>query len=712
MSRASIIVLISFALSIGFADAQDITFVQTGGPYGGSANVVASPDGTLFVTDSFRWYRTADDGTTWQSLPPHLSAIWASADSTVYAGGTDGAFTSDDSGVSWTRVGFAGERVWQLLSDSSGVLWSLTDSVRRSDDRGLSWISSHDGTRTDPSSCPVARILSDGHGAVYLSTQACGPFGYGADLLSWSRDSTKWVIGGPSSTGAADIARSADGALWVAERASYYLNTGTLFRESAGGIEHTSGEYLAVLPLDDNSSLVGTPSGLAWSIDGASATPTANVEYPVFSLSRTSEGILYAGTSTWCQQVLDPPSNCEAGYGVFRRGPADTSWTRVVFPYGFGEVITLEPSTSGIWAATENGLYFKSEPGADWSEFAVGPHGFLFDETTRNPFDSFNASKSHLVEARSGDLFAATTLRGLYRYSTKAQTWTLLNVHVPYLVGDVALVESDGTLLFSNTETVLRSDDRGETWETVLEEYIDDLVTCDSLILGAGYDGIWSSSDAGRSWSEVQGAPQTGYLLEHTPDGRLMLLARPRLFASDDCGSTWTELSEHPGLTSLAVDTDRNIFGKVLNVVVASWDGGVSWDTLDTSAITGNITAIALDKYNYLYLGTDRSGVWRSRERTAVGVDDEQPTQPAASVDVYPNPFSEQATIRLSTEQPDHVRVEVFDMLGRLVYVVADGDLPRGLHEIRINGQPLASGLYLVRVTMGRDVLSRKLVRR
>ncbi|MEZ4698679.1 MAG: T9SS type A sorting domain-containing protein, partial [Rhodothermales bacterium] len=103
--------------------------------------------------------------------------------------------------------------------------------------------------------------------------------------------------------------------------------------------------------------------------------------------------------------------------------------------------------------------------------------------------------------------------------------------------------------------------------------------------------------------------------------------------------------------------------------------------------------------------------VWRSRERTAVGVDDEQPIQPAASVDVYPNPFSEQATIRLSTEQPDYVRVEVFDLLGRVVARLADGPVTAGTHELGFDGADLAAGVYFIRIETGTRRTSRTLVR-
>lgn len=46
-------------------------------------------------------------------------------------------------------------------------------------------------------------------------------------------------------------------------------------------------------------------------------------------------------------------------------------------------------------------------------------------------------------------------------------------------------------------------------------------------------------------------------------------------------------------------------------------------------------------------------------------------------------------------------------MLGRRVAVLADGDMPAGRHEARLDGRTLAPGVYVVRLTAGRRSVSR-----
>lgn len=78
-------------------------------------------------------------------------------------------------------------------------------------------------------------------------------------------------------------------------------------------------------------------------------------------------------------------------------------------------------------------------------------------------------------------------------------------------------------------------------------------------------------------------------------------------------------------------------------------------------------------------------------------------------VDAYPNPFRDAATITLDVQRPAHVRIEVFDVLGRRVHRLAEEALPAGVHRYTWRGNDergrvLPNGLYLIRLsTEGRS---------
>ncbi|MEM8601159.1 MAG: T9SS type A sorting domain-containing protein [Bacteroidota bacterium] len=64
----------------------------------------------------------------------------------------------------------------------------------------------------------------------------------------------------------------------------------------------------------------------------------------------------------------------------------------------------------------------------------------------------------------------------------------------------------------------------------------------------------------------------------------------------------------------------------------------------------------------------------------------------------YPNPFSDETTLRYGVPEAAAVRVAVYDVLGREVLVVQDGPQQAGWHTLGVDAGRLASGLYVWRV--------------
>jgi len=64
----------------------------------------------------------------------------------------------------------------------------------------------------------------------------------------------------------------------------------------------------------------------------------------------------------------------------------------------------------------------------------------------------------------------------------------------------------------------------------------------------------------------------------------------------------------------------------------------------------------------------------------------------------YPNPFRGEATIEFGLDRSQMVTIKVYDMLGRQVTTLVDGDLRAGQHSIIFDAHSLPSGLYTVRM--------------
>jgi Leucine-rich repeat (LRR) protein len=67
----------------------------------------------------------------------------------------------------------------------------------------------------------------------------------------------------------------------------------------------------------------------------------------------------------------------------------------------------------------------------------------------------------------------------------------------------------------------------------------------------------------------------------------------------------------------------------------------------------------------------------------------------------HPNPFNPQTTIGFALPRASHVRLEVFDLLGRKVAVWLDEFRIAGHHSIVVHGNNLSSGIYYYRITTG-----------
>ena len=74
----------------------------------------------------------------------------------------------------------------------------------------------------------------------------------------------------------------------------------------------------------------------------------------------------------------------------------------------------------------------------------------------------------------------------------------------------------------------------------------------------------------------------------------------------------------------------------------------------------------------------------------------------------YPNPFSSSTSVGFQLDSPTHAELTVYDVLGRKVAQLLNGDIGAGAHEIQWEPTGLASGVYVVRLITERGVEQRR----
>jgi len=73
---------------------------------------------------------------------------------------------------------------------------------------------------------------------------------------------------------------------------------------------------------------------------------------------------------------------------------------------------------------------------------------------------------------------------------------------------------------------------------------------------------------------------------------------------------------------------------------------------------------------------------------------------------VYPNPFKQQCTIRISTSGSERVRLAIYDASGRKVQALVNDVLQSGVHDIvwdgrDVHGRQVSSGVYIINLMQG-----------
>lgn len=135
-------------------------------------------------------------------------------------------------------------------------------------------------------------------------------------------------------------------------------------------------------------------------------------------------------------------------------------------------------------------------------------------------------------------------------------------------------------------------------------------------------------------------------------------------------------------------------------------DGGTTW-TVDTLPVF--LVDLLVDKYgNRFALGADR--LFEFTGPLDVGPSPNDLPMVTKLHQNYPNPFNPLTTITYEVPVAGHVKLSVFDVLGREVALVTDGMVSAGTHHARVDGSSLTTGVYYYRLSTNAGSFTKKLI--
>ena len=83
-----------------------------------------------------------------------------------------------------------------------------------------------------------------------------------------------------------------------------------------------------------------------------------------------------------------------------------------------------------------------------------------------------------------------------------------------------------------------------------------------------------------------------------------------------------------------------------------------------------------------------------------------------SSMVVYPNPTADLIHVRIEVIETTAIEITLFDLSGRNLSSLHEGEVSAGLHEFSLNGASLESGLYIMKVMANGALLKSELIKK
>jgi hypothetical protein len=171
--------------------------------------------------------------------------------------------------------------------------------------------------------------------------------------------------------------------------------------------------------------------------------------------------------------------------------------------------------------------------------------------------------------------------------------------------------------------------------------------------------------------------------------------------------------TDQPFVVGFWLESDTSNDGRVMTTLYNSSDAYHSFTYLHNPS--GGVPG-------WYYLSGGGSDIYLYLIRAYASVRDTSVPTPVPTVPLtmtlqqnYPNPFNSSTKIRYSISADGHVKLLVFDLMGRLIATLVDAEESEGEHEAEWNGRTMngsvaASGVYFYRLQSGRFQGTEKMI--
>jgi len=684
-----------------------------------NAMIYSSYDDQVYAgTEVGSLHISNDAGSNWPSFlqtdnNAPIRDIVVTALGTVYAGSFgDGVYRSTDSGDNWTNIGPNAGDVNDLdLNDNTNYLYAATHgSVQVYN--GSTWSTVGAGSNPFANEQVLAVVYDENNNRVVASSAGSGVFKFEGGI--WTAVNSGLPIGKIN-----ELFRGPNGEILAGTNSDgVYLFGGSMWIQFGTGLDKEPIESLGSGP--NGELLAGARESGAYFYNFITNEWLSIGNLPIFTVASMTAGPMgevYAGA---------PGEGIYVIYDENFDGIPDVGHQVANFmTSAIIQDIVVAPN-GDMWAATYGyGILYSNDGGRCWTRMNRGLE---------------NLWTFAIERATDGTLFIgiwADGKGGIWRSRDDGRNWEFLALPTRQIIA-LAIDPNNEDIIYAGANiagegALFQSTDGGDTWHSQ-GQFIQpvwsvtiDPVDSHHILVGTLGDGIYESFDSGFTFSRM-GSPLNGLDNPYVFDMAYAPFGTPyvgQLFAATDSGVyRYDAFAQSWALFGIGSDafqfrtlafSGTTIFGGTWNAGVVEYDALTNeWGDFGLADIP--VIAFAVHPQTQtLVIGTSGSGVFLSTNfRISTAIEDEVvgseiPTSFNLEAN-YPNPFNPQTTIPFSVQATGQVRLAVYDMLGREIGLLVDGQLAAGQHQITWEAGDRPSGSYLVRMDAGGQTFTRTMV--
>ncbi len=239
------------------------------------------------------------------------------------------------------------------------------------------------------------------------------------------------------------------------------------------------------------------------------------------------------------------------------------------------------------------------------------------------------------------------------------------------------------------------------------------------------YDGMWHSTDAGKTWSwSFIGSTSTdnstyaySIAFKDTLEG-IAVKKDSTIWTTSNGGTSWEQLGGKLPTNFIYVNfisgTNIAVCGGIGNASIAIVDLDKQLITVysDSTKKNDDVFYVNFPTVNSGYMCAGDTYILSASFLPVTSINEQESSLKKQFLlsQNYPNPFNPTTTINYTVPKVSFVTIKVYDALGRELNTLVNEEKSAGNYNVEFNASKLASGIYFYRMQAGNFVGTKKLI--